>query len=801
MFSNILKIAFRKILKDRFYSLIKILGVSVAVAACTLIIIYLNNQLSYDKFHKNADQVYRLNLFTNWEGDEVKGARTPPPLGDAFAQNFPEIKAVTQLYPIEKSIVRNDNVIYTETNTYAGDANLFEVFSFRLEQGNKDNALLHPFSLVLSKKSAQKYFGSADVIGNTLEIDGQSYRVTGVLQDFPASSHLKFDFLISLSSVPIVKRFDWNWFWCQLYTYVLLDDDATPESLSAKIPEVIKSHAGPLIAEFTGESYQEYIAGGGIFEFYLQPLLEIHLSSENVLRQSEPSVEPKYVYSLFIISACIILIACINFINLSIATSASRAKEVGVRKAIGAIRKQLAIQFFAESIIVTLIAFVLAFVFVLLSLDFFNSFVDNQLDIAVLFRTGWAFGYATILLIVVGFISGAYPAVYLASFNAIQALKGKMNGAAGKKGLRNTLLIFQFVIASALITCTLIINRQVELISQQNLGFGKKNVLVINNFDKIGNANIILKNELLDIPGISNTSITQHLPGKKFTQNFFRTEGQHVDVALNYMAVDYDFLETLEMKILSGRNFSRDFGNDHQAMILNEAAVKQFGLTNPTNSFLTSSGEGERFNVIGVVRDFNYESLRKEIRPCALMLSNDGEYLALKTDAKNLKMNLQLIRDKWSQYASSVPFEYFFLDASFDKLFHFEQRIGSIITGFSILTVIISCIGLLSLTIYTAELRNKEMSIRKVLGSSVSAIFLLLSKDFGRMILIAFFISIPISYFIMDSWLQGFYYKISIGYSSFIQAALLILIISFITIAQQFVKISLLNPIKFLKEQ
>lgn len=800
MITNLLKIAYRNILKDRFYSMIKVLGVSIAVAASTLIIIYLNGQLSYDKFHANADRIYRLNLFTNWEGDEVKGARTPPPLGHAFAQNFPEIKAVTRLYPIEKSIVRNRNVIYTETNAYAADEKLFSVFSFKLQQGDPNTALANPFSLVLSQQAALKYFGSLDVIGNMLDIDGQSFNITGVLVDIPSDSHLKFDFLISLSSVPIIKSFDWNWFWCQLYTYVLLEDGATPGTLGPKIPDVIKTQAGPLIAEFTGQTYEQYLSSGGIFEFYLQPLLNIHLSSDDVLRQSEPSVEPKYIYSLFIISALIILIACINFINLSIATSASRAKEVGVRKAVGALKNQLAFQFFAESIIITFISFLLSFVLVLLSLDYFNSYVDNQLEFETLFQTGWAFGYATILMIVVAVLSGAYPAMYLASFNAIQALKGKMNGVASKNGLRSTLMIFQFVVASALITCTLIINRQVELMSQQNLGFGKENLLIINNLDKIGGKKL-LKNEVLDFPGISEASITNHLPGEKFTQDFFRSEGQHVDVALNYFSVDYDFLTTMEMKLVSGRNFSRDFGSDQTAIILNEAAVKQFDLSNPTASFLTTGGEGHKYNVIGVVKDFNYESLRKEIRPCALILSDKGEFLALRMNTESLKKNLEIIQEKWSSYGSNVPFEYFFLDSSFDKLFHFEQRIGKIITGFSILTVIISCIGLLSLSIYTSELRNKEMSIRKVLGSSVSAIFLLLSKDFGRMILIAFLISMPISYLIMDSWLQGFYYKISIGYSSFVQAALLVLLISFITVVQQFVKISMLNPIKFLKEQ
>ena len=796
MFKNYLKIALRMLKRHKTYSFINIAGLAIGLACCLLILLYVQYERSYDRYHENADLIYRVVEELDFFGNKSHMAITPASFAPAMKNEFPEVKDAVRFmkgnFSEDKVLVTHGTDNYYEDKWYFADHSVFEIFTFPLVKGDPKTALKEPFTVVLSEEKARKYFGDEDPVGKILTLNDRysqsDFTVNGVLKEIPENSHFRFDFLASFSTMD--KRFpEWvqNWFNHMYYTYLLLDGNSSPEALEGKFTDLVIKHAGK--------------QAGAVLKPHLQPLTSIHLYS-HLESEIEANSDAAYVYIFAAVALFILMIACINFMNLATARSSYRTREVGMRKVVGARRSQLVRQFLGESILFSFIALPLAVVMMELLLPAFRAFTDR--DLGFNYLNNWPILFILIgITLVVGCVSGIYPALFLSAFKPIKVLKGKLSSGSRGISLRRGLIVFQFAVSIILITATGIVLSQVRYIRTTKLGFNKDQVLVLNIKDKeLRTKYEVIKAELSKNPSILKVTASSGIPGRVSHNWFFRTEGlqeKKEKPSMWVMMVDHDFIQTLGMEIVEGRDFSRSFTTDEKdAIILNESAVKKYGWGSPLGrNIKTENNDGY---VIGVVKDFHFKSFYQQIEPVMIYISpRYFEFMSVRIVADRIPEAIAFLKTEWKELAPNRPLDYFFLDDDFDKVYRQEKRAGKIFGYFSVLAIFVACLGLFGLAAFTAEQRTKEIGIRKVLGAKTSNIVTLLNKEFIKWVLMANLIAWPVAYYAMSRWLQSFAYRTSIGPGVFVFSAVVALLIALLTVSSQAIKAAIANPANALR--
>jgi putative ABC transport system permease protein len=801
MIRNFIRVAFRNLGKQRFYTLLNVVGLSIGIACFVMITLYVVDELSYDRFHQQAEQTYRVAIKGELSGQDIDVAVTCPPMAEALVQEYPEVERSTRLYKLQSEVTRYEDVVFTETEVFFADSNFFEVFDYKLIAGDPATALREPNTLVLTESTARKYFGNENALGKVVTVGdfNSTYEVTGVLKDPAHNAHFHFDVLYSMSSFSYSKSDEWlsNSF----YTYLVINDVTKPETLEAKLDKLVTKYVGPEVQQYLGISLDQLEEQGGNYGYYLQPLTDIHLYS-NLDAEIEANGDITYVYIMAAIALFVIIIACINFMNLATARSANRAKEVGVRKTLGSVRAHLIGQFLTESLIMSTIATLIAIVMVSLLIDPFNQMAGKQISFNVL-EQPWLVGIFAIILLLVGLLAGSYPAFYLSAFRPAEVLKGKLKAGFKSCGIRNGLVVFQFFISIALIVCTLLVYQQLDYTRNINLGFDKENVLIIKNGRRAGEQVQAFRQELVKESAVSSAAVSTALPPNISNNSVFRLKGTEEDHLISWHYADYDLVPTLGIRMKEGRNFSRDFPTDTIAILLNEAAAREFGLEEAVGAEILNFNNTNTppMKVIGVMEDFNFQSLKVDIKPIALMLREQGSFISVRLAPGPVGEQLALVEQKWKEFFPAEPFEYSFMDDDFDALFRTEQRLGRVFTTFTSFAIFIACLGLLGLAAYTAEQRTKEIGVRKVMGASVMSVLFLLSRDFTKLVLLSFFIAVPVSYWAMEKWLSGFAYRISIGVEAFLLAGLLAILVALLTVSFQSLKAARTDPARSLKSE
>ncbi|MCF0059238.1 ABC transporter permease [Dyadobacter sp. CY356] len=810
MLRNYLKIAYRNLSQNKGYSALTIFGLALGLAVSLLSILYVKDELAYDHFNTKSDRIFRINSDITYSGKSAKGALAPTPMGQTMKQDFPEVEAFTRLGKYDSQIVKTGETAIREENVLYADSTVFDVFTLPMLEGNSQKALASPNSVVISRSIARKYFGTANSINKTLTFNNDEVRrVTGVMEDIPEQSHFHADFLLPLYETRDAKVNKWG---NHIFnTYVLLKPGTSRESVEAKFEKILQTYLDPALKQYFQTTLAETRKAGNNFSYSLMPLTDIHLYSD---REGElsPNGSIQYIYIFLLTGLFILLIAVFNFINLTTARSAKRAREVGVRKVMGSDRSVLVFQFLSESFLTTFLALLTGLVLLYLSLPAFNNLSAKHLSLKT------EINLTSILCLLAGtalvsVVAGIYPAFYLSSFRPIKALKGIMVHSRSQ-GFRNSLVAFQFSLSVLLIIGTLLVNQQLQYIQTKKIGFDKDQVIVINTSQSTKSQVLTFKNEVLKSPAVKNGTVSGFLPvtSRRWNDMWYpqlETDPKY-SVNMQEWMVDPDYISTLRMEVVSGRDFIDGRATDSSAVIINESAAKQFGLEDPVGKIIHKTG-GEQLTIIGVVKDFHYESLRSKIAPVGLVINGKAidrpleesflEAVSFRLDASDLTSTLATIEKRWKEISPAQPFEYSFLNEDFDAMYRSEQRIEQLFTAFSGVALLIACLGLFGLSAFSAEQRTKEIGVRKVLGASVGSIVSLLSKDFLKPVFAAILIAIPVGWYVMQIWLQDFAYKIEIQWWVFVIAGLSSLAIAILTVSFQSVKAALMNPVKSLKSE
>lgn len=811
MLANYFKIAFRNLWRQRGYATLNIIGLAIGMACCLLMILYVQHELSFDRFHVNADRIYRLNLSAKMgEMDEVLG-QTPPPLGERLRRDFPEVERATRIFPLRSTLVRYGNNAFNEPNVLATDEYFLQMFSFKLLEGSSNLALKDPKTAVITKSTAEKYFGTASAIGKTLLLGNEKreFKVIGVVENPPSNSHFTFGILTSLSSYYVVTNvFDWSWVWCQLVTYVQLREGASATALEAKFPQMVEKYA-PAAFERIGQSFAEVKKQGGHWDFSLLPLTAIHLHSDRVENPLGETGNIVYVYMFSAVAVLIIVLACINFMNLATARAARRSKEVGIRKSLGVSRKYLVAQFLAESLLASVLAAVCAVCLIELLLQPFNTLSEKTLRLDFIGNPLLTVSILA-LTVLVGFAAGLYPALYLSSVRPVDVLAGKLRLGVRSAGLRNALVVFQFAASVMLIASTILVYSQMDFVRTMNVGFDRENIIVIDNANRLGLKAESFKQSLLAQSSIAKVSYSTMIPGRGAFGDFYKPEAAPLkDLTLSSYLADEDFIPTLGMKIIKGSNFSKENLADCQSgVLLNEEAAKKIGWSDPIGQYITyPGGNNSKFKVIGILKDFNSESLRTAIAPFAVFHEASKTYsirsscVVVRVRAGQTRAAVEILERQWKQFTGDSALDYTFLDEDFDRQYRSEQRLGQVLGVFTAIAIVIACLGLFGLAAYIAEQRTKEIGIRKVLGASVGSIIGLLSKDFLKLVAIAIVVAVPLAWYGMNRWLQDFAYRVNITAWMFLLAGGLALVIAFATVAGQAWRAARANPVNALRSE
>ncbi len=801
MFKNYLKIALRNLKKNAVYSSINIAGLAAGMACCILITLYVLHELGYDKFHQRAERIFRVRLNLDLNGVLYQEPSIPFPAAEALARDFPEVERAMRFYRNDDfPLIEIGDRKFIEERFFFADAAVFEMFDFPLRKGEAKTVFSEPNSVVLSEDMARKYFGEADPLGQTLRYQKQvDLKVTGVAKNVPHNAHFKFDFLAPLQfqlnlwesqSGPSGRHN--QWFWTGAWTYLLLPDAHAAQSLAAKFPAFVTKY------------FPDRIKGG--LTLSLQPLTSIHLHSR-LDNEIQPNSHILYVYIFSAIALLILVIACINFVNLSTAQSGTRAKEVGVRKVVGAEKSQLVGQMLGESIIAGLAAMLLAAGIVELLLPAFNRLTERQLEIGLL--GNWT-GLLLILglALLVGTLSGLYPAFFLSRFNPVNIFKRTPAVSGGNETFRKVLVVAQFAISIVLIIGLGAVHRQLHFLQQKSLGFDKEQVLFVKARPAVNVKFEAFRTELLKDPGILGVAGTSNIPGQGAFGYRFVPEGGSVDkpAMLPLLLVDYDFLETAGIKIKQGRGMARTSPSDQaEAFLLNEKAAASLGWKDDAvgkkmQLFAPGTNQiGKSGYVVGVIQDYHFESLHHEIKPLVLTYANWYDYYAVKIGAGNFAERLATLESTWKTFSPDWPLEYSFLDRKLEQLYGGEQKLAQAVNYFTIIAVILACLGLFGLSSFAAERRTKEIGIRKVLGASVASIVSLLSSDFIKLVLLANLIAWPVGWYAMHKWLQGFAYRANLDGWTFVLASAGALGIALLTVSFQAIKAAVANPVEALR--
>ncbi|WP_234567506.1 ABC transporter permease [Rhodohalobacter sp. 614A] len=828
MLPNFMKIALRNFARNKAYSMINIAGLALGIASCLLILIYVQHELSFDTFHEKADRIYRINQSNIWGDHSEKFSSTGPAVAGALEAEIPGIESILRIHTPTDFIVtieqegQSTRRSFEEKKTLAVDSTFFEIFSFEMIEGNVQMALDQPNSVVLTQEAAERYFDNENPIGKQLTIKSgklkKSFTITGIVANPPANSHFDFTMLTSMSSFPHVEEREPSWVWTTFVTYILLEENASPEQIRQQLPTVVEKHAAGSIQQIFGLSINEYKEQEGEWNLYMQPLTDIWLDADQAGNRLGVTSDITYVYVFSAVALLIIILACINFMNLSTARSVKRGKEVGVRKTLGSGKTQLIAQFLGESVFYTVLAGIIAVFIVEAVLPMFNQLSGRELEIGYLFTPFYLLGIFT-FLVLIGIFAGVYPAFFLTSFSPVNALKGNVGSYLKKKSVsfgsfRNVLVVIQFSVSICLIISSLVIYNQLEFIQTKDLGFNKDHLLVLHNAELLDTSVETFDQILENQPGIQQVSYTNAVPPQIWYEDYYRVYGStEPAVPINGVLADEEFLPTLDVEFIKGRNFSKDRPADVNGVVLNEAAVQRLHWTNekPNENFPLGEYivyDGAQFQVIGVINDFNYRSLYTEVPPLAVFHKDADAwfgprafFLARVNEDDDMNATINRIQSYWTENFPQAPFEYTFVNDVLNWSYESVQKAGSIFSIFTFLAIFIACLGLLGLIAFVVEQRTKEIGIRKVMGASTFSIVYLLSSDFAKLVGISFMLASPVAWFMMQEWLQDFEYHISPGLYTFLIGGGIVLTIALITICFQTIKAALANPVKSLRSE
>lgn len=809
MISNYLKIAFRNLMKYKFISFINLFGLTVGLTCCLLILTYILNELSYDRYSKNANNIYRVTRsFRSPEtgASSLVLGTVAPPFGPLLENDFKEIKKITRLLPNGQTPMRYEDKMFNEQNVFFADENLFDFFKVDVVKGNPAKALTDPFCVMLSETVAKKYFGNDEALNKMIRIDNNiNLKVTGVYKSFPSNAHVHPEIMVSFntlkdSAIYGEQQLRTNWGNNSFFTYLLVPDGFKPEKLEKQFPAFLDRHMddGPQ-ARYKPSQWTS---------LSLQKLTDIHLYSHTDF-EAEENGDIKRVYIFSAIALFILLIACINYMNLSTARSALRAREIGVRKVVGAQRKEIIAQFLSESVMVSFLALIIAIALTWIALPWLNKLSGQQLNINTLFT--WKVFIPVVLVpFVVGTVSGIYPALFMSSFRPVMVLKGLFKVGGGNISFRQVLVTLQFAISIILIISTAVVFQQLRYMQQKSLGFDREHVITLPYNTGLNERYEAFRNDLLANSNIKDLGRSSRIP----TGRLLDAMGSQIDrgdslaptqADIKYVSADHDFVTTYGVKIVAGRNFSRDFSTDTGSFLVNEAAVKVLGFKNNEEIIGKNFQYGNRRGqLIGVFNDFHFESMHQKIVPLILLVPRNGNFfgaISIKISGKNIPAAIAHVENTWRKFLPEAPFQYTFLDENFDRLYQSELRQGTIFTVFACIAIFIACLGLFGLSAFAITQRIKEIGIRKVLGADVSTIVTLLSKDFLKLVLIAAVIAFPVAWYAMHNWLEDFAYRINIPWWIFILAGILAAIVALFTISFQAIKAALANPVKSLRTE
>jgi putative ABC transport system permease protein len=783
MFKNYVKIALRNLQRHKMYSSLNIIGLAVGITCSLLISLWVLDELSYDKFHTHADRLYRVEFDQNYSGQLYHVNVSPHPMAPALVEEIPEVEDATRVNPMGELLIKHAEMTFFEDSVMAVDPSFLEMFSYPLHQGDVRTALANPNSIILTEDRAKTYFGHGEAIGKTLNINNSmDFTVTGVMKNIPKTGYLQFDALVPYELLRTLGRDLEQWDNNTTLTFALLRKNAQPDSVAQKIHALTIKHD-------SGEDQT----------YSLRPLTQIHLYSYFGFGDKRGNAQ--YVALFFAIAIFVLLIACINFMNLSTARSAKRAREVGMRKVVGAVKRQIITQFYGESCIFTFLSLILALLCVNLALPAFNALTGKDISFVTL-----ASGYTPLvvlgILMITGFIAGSYPALFLSSFHPVRVLKGTISSGSSGAIFRKILVVVQFSLSISLIIGTGIVYSQLDYMKEKTLGFETDHLLAIQMRGSVKDSYGTLKKELLKHPDVVAVSAASHKPSGIYSNAGgadWEGKDPEQDVSVHFTSVDYDYFETADMEMVGGRSYSLDFPSDSEsAYVVNEELQRLMGIDSAVGKQFTF---GERTGtIIGVVKDFHFLSLRKKIEPLILLLRPEYiYYLMTRIRPENVAVTLNDIESTWSRVIPGFPFDYEFINEDFELMYRAEQRMGSVLKYFSFLAVFIACLGLFGLASFAAEQRTREIGIRKVLGASIPRITFLLCREFTLLVLLANLVAWPVVYLAMRNWLADFAYRTVIGWETFFFAGVLALVIALFTVSYQALKAALSNPARALK--
>jgi putative ABC transport system permease protein len=803
MLNNLIKHSIRSFKRQRAYIIINILGLSIGIACSLLIALFVINEASFDRYNVKKDRIFRVILNGKIGGQEITGAYTPAIMGPTLPKEFPEVEDFLRMDSHGPTVVEYEKQIFTDDNIVEADSSFFNFFSIPVMKGDLKNLLNSPHKVVLSESTARKIFGNENPIDKMIKIGNDSVRfvVTGVMGDVPENSHFRASMISSFLTNPRSK--DTFWMSNSFALYLLLKPNSSPKTVDAKFNDLIVKYVGPEVQKYLGTTIEEFIKKGNKYQFFLQKLTDIHLDNTIQGGFKAPS-DPKYLIIFGSIAIMIVVIAAINFMNLATAQASRRAKEVGIKKIGGSTRGMLITQFLSESLMLSFFSLILALLFIKLSLPYFNNLLNTRLTLDLL-AAWYTIPVLLLFTIIVGIMAGTYPAFFLSSFNPYEVLKGTVKNSTGNGRLRRILVVFQFSVSILLIVGTMIMNKQIKFMLNKDVGFNKEQLIVIERAHVLGNKIKSFKENVKRISGVINIASSTAVPGRSNNNNGYMMEGRKDETFLMTTTwVDYDYLDTYGMTLVSGRPFSESFTTDKQACILNESSVKNFSITDLEKTRILKPDEKgpESIPIIGVVKDFNYESLRNPIQPYIMLLQDENNqwgYISVKLNASNYSATINEIEKVWKEYAANSPLQYYFLDADFEKMYIQEKQNAQMAVIFAVLAIFIASLGLFGLTSYTVEQRTKEIGVRKAMGSSIGGIYIEISKEIIILVSISALIAWPVIYYYAGKWLENFYYKINLGFFSFIAGLTIALGIALITISYRVMKAARVNPAQSLK--
>ena len=804
MYQNFLKIAIRNLWRDKFFSLLNISGLAIGIACCLLIMTYVNYELSFDKHFDNSENIHRLVVEGSFNGRDFTGVQMPAPAGTVFRDQIPGVKQRLRFRNAGAWVVKYDEKVFNENRVVFADETFFDVFSVPLLRGNPADVLLNKNTMALSESMAEKYFGDDDPIGKVLRFDNRNeYEVRGVYADIPDNSHFHFDMLLSF----ITREDEYNaqqWLNQNWETYLVLEESVTEEQINLAMNEIAIDRMGAELKQYLDMTFDDFKNAGNNFEYFLQPLEDIHLRSDNY-GGFEPEADITYVYIFTAIAAFILVIACINFMNLSTARSANRAKEVGIRKVMGSYRSQIISQFISESVLITFIAGLIGLVVATLLLPLFNGFANREMTLDFVSSLPLVFTGS----VVVGFLAGLYPAFFLSAFSPAKVLKGNLSMGMKSGGLRKVLVTFQFFISILLIIATFSIQNQLSYIQNKKLGFSKEQVLIVHNAYMLRDNTEAFRNAVLQNVEIEDASFSSFLPtsSNRSSTVFFPdavVDQDRGQVSQNWR-VDYRYLDVFGLEMADGRWFSQDFGTDSVAMVINETAARLFGITSLEGAvigdFNNDASALDRYEVIGIVKDFHFESLKDEIDPVIMRLGQSTGFMSMKLKTNDYQASLAKVEQSWDELAPGQPFEYSFLDDRFTNMYETESQLGEIFSIFAGLAIVIACLGLFGLAAFTAEQKTKEVGIRKVLGANMGQLIYLMSREVSVLIIISFIVASGIGYYGVHLWMQSFTYRPPVNLGVFLLAGVGAFVIALLTMSYQSIKVAVANPVKALRNE